>query len=160
MIRSLRKRHQRIFWLVFLVLPPVFIVGLFNREPIPTVQVFPEALQPLPKAFSQTWETIAEDGDFSALLKTQQSSNGWKLQVKPLKEAAFPDVLVYLAIEKSPDITPQSLLLGGMSGAQLRQFHIPQQMVEHDAYILFYSLGIKKMVASLRLPAVATKPRR
>lgn len=158
MIHSLRKRHFHMILGLCLVVPLVFFLAMTHREAIPTVPTFPQELNPVPQAIQPKWETTATQNGVAMQLATAAQDGAWVLQVQPEDALAYPDVLVYLTLQPDKPLLEQAVLLGGMAGAERRQFELPDDFIAKESQLRFYSLAHRQMLLIHDLPALATTP--
>ena len=164
MIQSRRKAHFFSSVVLVCLLPIIFIAGILGRPKIPPVtdsRVFeqagfipPENSEKVPIAAE---ELIAAEVPIKA--QTLQQQNQLFLELEPTSALLFPDLLLYWQSgeELPTDLTTSSILLGSLSGTSRRRFPIIQEMQGQEGYLILYSLGDKKLVATLPLPASMTQ---
>jgi len=159
MIQSRRKTH--FYTVIFLScsLPLVFLLGLLWRPQVPTVDKQTDRLFSQANFFStpEKDRVIASENltvnNINILTELVSSSQGRKyLSFQPSQALQFADILVYLTNEKSETINQDAILLGQLSGVNRRYFPISQQSQKEPKYLLFYSLGQDKAIASIPLP--------
>ena len=162
MILSRRKAHFQI--LVFLsgTVPLIFLAGLLWRPAIPTVgestdELFAAANFSLREdsvgIVAMETLTISQAEIIAAISKSD--GGDLFLILQPSRSLQFPDLLVYWS---GGDLAPETaneeaILLGQLSGRRRRQFSLTSQMQEEPGYLLFYSRGQDKAIASTPLPA-------
>ena len=159
MIESRRKTH--FYTVIFLScsLPIVFLLGLLWRPTVPTVDKQTDKLFAQANFFSagEDYKVIASENitvnNINILTELVSSSQGTKyLSLQPSQALQLSDVLVYLTNEESENVDRGAMLLGQLSGVNRRYFPISQQSKEEPRYLLFYSLGQDKAIASIPLP--------
>ena len=160
MIQNHRKTH--FYTVIFLScsLPIVFFLGLLWQPQIPTVDKKTDQLFAQANFFSaeENYKVIASENltvnSISILTKLVSSSQGIKyLSFQPNQALQFSDILVYLTAEESEVVNQDDTLLGQLSGIHRRYFPISQKNLKEPRYLLFYSLGQDKAIASIPLPA-------
>ncbi len=160
MIQSHRKTH--FYTVIFLScsLPLVFLLGLLWRPKVPTVDKQSDKLFSQANFFSagEDYKVIASENltvnNIDILTELVSSSQGTKyLSLQPSQAVQLSDVLVYLTNKESETVNKDAILLGQLSGVNRRYFPISQQSQKEPKYLLFYSLGQDKAIASIPLPS-------
>ena len=158
MIRSLRRRHFHMTLILCILVPLVFFLALTKRESIPQTANFPAILDPVPAPLTPVWQTNVSQDGFSLNLSTALKASEWTLEVTPEDALAFPDVLVYYTDQPDKPLLEHAMLLGGMAGAERKQFPLPATSFGKQGQLRFYSLAHRRMLLMHDLPAAATTP--
>jgi len=151
MTSGLRRRHRRIFLVLALVLPGIFVSGLLARRPFPASDRLPELAQPVSAKLSTA--ILEEDERWrrlplkSRLLKADGNRSGWILDVQVNGELPAPDLLIYWS-ETAPK-PEQGVLLGSLAGRSSQQFALPERA--RAGHLVLYSLAHGQVVAEARL---------
>lgn len=149
MILSLRQRHRRMFAVLGVFLPLLFVVGIAVRRAVPQ----PEALPP--ELTSQTVTFTATDyerGDLFAKSQVQvrlwreQGSGRLAVGFTAAKDFLKPDLMAFwsagrpLANDTSP---PNASLLGAFIGGPLA---LPAEASVQDGFLILFSLANQEVV--------------
>ena len=160
MIKSRRKYHFYTVVFLTLSLPLVFFLGLLWRPTIPTADEQTDKLFAKANFFSaeDNYQVIASENltvnNINILTELVNSDQGIRyLSFQPSQPLQFADVLVYLTDKESETVSKDAILLGQLSGVNRRCFPIAQQSQKEPRYLLFYSLGQDKAIASIPLPS-------
>jgi hypothetical protein len=150
MIRPLRTVHRFIFATWILVLPAVFIAGLFSRHHWPTA-----ASTPL-KETSQGERLISEKSEtagdlrFEARLLTLSSDpNARAVEIDSKTAAVSPDVFVYWSAARPGSNLPAFAQLLGPYHPQ-QQNRLPPE-ANGAGFVVLYSLAQRRILASFSL---------
>ncbi len=164
MIQSRRQAHFFSSVVLVCLLPIILLAGIIGRPTTPSVGDS--------KLFEQ--EGFAPPGDSEASplaseelivagvtikARTVQQQNRLILELEPTSNLLFPDLLLYWqGVEEPPtDLSASSILLGSFSGTSRRRFPIIQEMEDQGGYLILYSMGEKKLVATLPFPTSITQ---
>lgn len=143
MITSLRKGHRSIFTALGIVLPVVFVIGLYERKPLPIMESLPAGLVANRPASSSPIlvKTCAfAHGSASAKVFGSRTGRDLTVQVSIGAEPEKPDVLVYW-VPGSPsglDKIPAGAFLLGELGSQPLSLPAGEQSA---GVLMLYSLA-------------------
>ena len=155
MNRGLRQLHRRMWLVLLIVIPLVYVAGLAARRTPITMERIPDRLidtykvsaQPLAESTFAIGET-----EFSARLFAREGSSLpavvelERLGATPL---AHPDVLVYWTPTTSgqgQSMLADAYFMGVLTEEQPQQYALPEESTQRDGRLLFYSLGHKQML--------------
>lgn len=154
MIQPLRRRHRQVFMLLGVTLPVVLIIGFATHPPLPAATGLLPGLTTTATAFStMVWQ---RDGLFAQapvqvrLLRTQDGTRGFALNLTGPNDFLKPDLLVYW-VSGQPQITDtlpgEARLLGAFSAGPLP---LPAEAARGSGVLVLYSLANNEIVAVSR----------
>ena len=150
MILPLRQRHRRMFAVIGVLLPIVFVWGIAARKPAPSVANLPAEFKATPQIHvGDDWEhtDIFTNVPVRVHLLHDRTEEG-RLAVSLSAEKDFvkPDLLAYWlpSYPKAANTLPaDAVLLGAFSSPALP---LPEQATKSDGVILLYSLADNEIV--------------
>jgi len=153
--RGLRQRHRRIWLVLLIVIPLVYVAGLAARRAPLTMERIPDRLtgtfevsaQPLIESTFAIGET-----EFGARLFSREGSSSpavVELERRGTTPLVHPDVLVYWTPTTSgreQSMLADAYFMGILTEGQSQQYALPEESTQRDGRLLFYSLGHEQML--------------
>ena len=151
MILPLRRRHRRIFTVIGILLPAVFVAGIAARKPVPTTAL-PNSLISAEETFSvNQWDRHDLFTNIAIrvqLLREASNTNRIAIQMSAPKDFVKADLLVYwLPVESTlkDNIPEDAVLLGAfVSGLPLP---MSPAMAGKPGALVLYSLADHEIVS-------------
>ncbi len=164
MIQSRRQAHFFSSVVLVCLLPIILIAGILGRPKTPSSadsQLFEQGGF-IPASNSETSPLASEElvaAGVTIKARTLQQQNQLILELEPTSTLLFPDLLLYWhgGKETPTDLSASSILLGSFSGTSRRRFPLIQEMQDQEGYLILYSMGEKKLVATLPFPTSITQ---
>ena len=145
----LRQRHRRIFAVLSLLLPLLFIAGIVARRAVPQYESLPPALAPKTSTFTATGderEDLFDRSPISVRLFRDHDSGALALGLTASKDFLKPDLMVYWSA-RGPDtgdaLPPDAVLLGPFVSAILV---LPPEAAATDGRVILFSLANQEIV--------------
>ena len=167
MIRALRERHRKSFYVLAALLPLMFAVALAKRETAPVLERLPGALAPSALALERlVWEreslwdalpittrlgTTRLGTRHLGATPTSPSMEELALELVARERIALPDLLVYWspASEPSTSLAAGARLLGTFAGER-GVYALPAE-ASRGGGLLLYSLARAEVIDTARL---------
>ena len=150
MILSLRQRHRRMFAVIGVLLPVVFVVGIVLRRTVPpTTELSPE-LSAQTYTFSATGQEFGDlfpKSGVRVLLWQDIPGDQYALSFTLVNEFAKPDLLAYWTAGPPADtnqLPTQATLLGAFVAGPLV---LPAEATRTEGRLILYSLANQEVVA-------------
>ena len=158
MIKPLRTRHRIMTAVLAIVVPILFIAGIWHRD------IEPALNESVPTSFESQASRFT-----SVVTETQQLSSDPSLTYRLIAETSeskrvavelnasgnqrLPALLVYWtpSLEVESQFPEESVLVGHWAVTKSGVFELPVRAAEEKGSILLYSLAQQEMVASSRL---------
>lgn len=156
-IQGLRDKHRLTFTALAVVLPVVFLSGLFVRKPFPTSAPLPllrpgraEEAQVLTLDDDHLWAGLSIN---TRLLSAEGDPTRVVVELKASRDLGLPDALVYWSeVQPAADRLPErAVLLGALNGTRPARFTLPQAAVT-QRHLILYSLARQQVIATATLP--------
>ena len=145
MTLPLRQRHRRIFAVLTVFVPLVFVFGIAARRPVPNVRALPKEIAGAHIEFrSVVWQRrdlFPKTGFEVRLLRESHTAGENGIALSAPRDFAKPDLIVYWvpgasrALETLPE---NALLLGAFNGQTT--LPIPAQALVQPGVLVLYSL--------------------
>jgi hypothetical protein len=153
MIRPLRQRHRVMVFVLSIVVPAAFTVGITTRKTVPAVSVAAPGLSAEIPRLSELWsrdDLWKKKAIHTRLLNG--GAGGAQLAVELIwsDQIVRPDVIVYwLRGERKIDDSPpdDAMLLGSFDPSTPMPLTLPAEAANNPGMLLLYSLGDHEIVA-------------
>jgi len=153
MIQRLRKVHRGTFSALLLILPALFVAGLWSRhEPLRGPSHIEGASN---TAISDQTAVIGGTKIHIRIVSNRDRRSEWQLKLSPESSLLAPDVLVYWSKTNAISELPvDAKLLGSYEPA--KQYSLPEQEMKESGqgFVILYSLGWKKTIGSVAIGPV------
>lgn len=149
MIHPLRQRHRRVFAVLGVLLPSLFVLGVAMRRAVPRPETLPLELSPQTVTFTATGyerEDLFAKSPVRVRLFRQQESRVLAVELSASKDFLKPDLMVYwsgaspTASEKLPS---EAKLLGAFVTTALV---LPPEASTMDGRLILFSLANQEIV--------------
>lgn len=155
MIHSLRKKHRAIFSVLSAALPLAFVAAIAfraERRPAENARSLPQnpsaALQQCIFEKEDLW---ADQKIVTRIYAHAAQPAELAVELHPAVALAHPEILVYWN-EKDDANLKDAFLLGTLAGTQPRRWLLPQNALQHDGYLVLFSLAHQSFIAQAHLP--------
>jgi hypothetical protein len=143
MIQPLRQLHARVFLVLGIALPVLFVGGIASRQSLPKARAARTEIGGLTPVAQQAMQVNGS----SVRLNTFRNREGIVLQVSSSNTLNAPDVLVYASATEPKDaLTDDATFLGEYAPEKL--YRLP---AEGSRFVVLYSLGYQQVLASFPL---------
>ncbi len=156
MIASARRRHWGMTIGLMLLVPPIALVALSKRPPVPTLEALPPALEPARATSSGTWTAPLPFPDLAVQVRV--SEDRW-LALEATSPLVAPDPLVYWtagqrSFRGGDGLPTDATFLGAWDGRD-GVFRLPDSDgSKPEGTIWLYSLGHQRVLGARALPGV------
>lgn len=156
MIRSHRRAH---LWIHFVLWPLAFVLlaaGIAGRRPVPLLGAWPSFLADPPAAAREIlWSREDLFDGWPARVTARVDGS---IDVKPLRPIDRPDLLLYWAAGavSGTALPGDAHLLGRITGTTVQRIRLPDRLPDGPAEygsLVVYSLGHQEIVATAILPS-------
>ena len=141
MIQPLRQLHARVFLVLGIALPVLFVVGIASRQSLPKARAARTETGGLTPVAQQTLQVNRS----SVRLSTFRNREGIVFKISSSNTLNAPDVLVY-ASEAKDTVSDDATFLGEYAPDKL--YRLP---AEGSRFVVLYSLGHQQVLASFPL---------
>ncbi len=149
MILQLRQRHRRMFTVLTVLLPLLFVVGIALRRTVPHSETLPPELSPQTVTFTATGyerDDLFEKSPVRARLYRDHESGTLAVGLTAAKDFLKPDLMVYWSSRRpaTGDTLPaEAKLLGAFVSATLV---LPSEASTTDGQLTLFSLANQEIV--------------
>ena len=149
MILCLRQRHRRMFAVIGVLLPLLFVLGITARRAVPQLETLPPGLTSQTVTFTAT---DYERGDLFAKspvrvrLWREQGSGRLAVGFAAAKDFLKPDLMAYWSTARpaaSDTLPPNASLLGAFVAGPLP---LPEEASVKDGSLILFSLANQEIV--------------
>lgn len=151
MILPLRQRHRRMFAVLGVLLPIVFVAGIAARKPVPSVASLPAGLETPSQNFTTTeWvrdDLFAKHTIRVRLLRERVGGGQFAVSFSAPKDFTKPDLIVYWVAGDTGSnvVVPDGArLLGAFSAGALA---LPVEVSNTEGALILFSLADQEIVA-------------
>src|SRR6266496_1812882 len=146
MILPLRQRHRRMFTVLGVLVPIVFVVGIATRKPMP-LRTTPQMAADFRAAESLVWERGDIFSQVPVRVRLLHSPVYFAVEFLPGRGFAKPDLLVYwvTAKQSATDTLPDNATLLGAFNPSV-SFQLPQDADRIGGAVVLYSLADHEIV--------------
>ena len=144
MILSLRQRHRRMFAVLGVLLPLLFVVGIAVRRAVPQPEALPPELSPQTVTFSATGyerDDLFDKSPVRVRLFRDHEAGVLAVGLNAAKDFLKPDLMVYWSAQRpttSDNLPPNARLLGVFVSATLV---LPPEASTADGHLILFSLA-------------------
>jgi hypothetical protein len=148
-ILSLRQCHRRIFAVLGVLLPLLFVVGIVVRRNVPQSENLPPGLSPQTVTFTATGyelDDLFEKSPVRARLYRDHESGTLAVGLTASKDFLKPDLMVYWSSSRpatGDTLPPEAKLLGAFVSATLV---LPPEASTTDGQLTLFSLANQEIV--------------
>ena len=149
MIRSLRQRHRRTVFVLSVVIPAVFTLGIATRREIPSLPSNSSDRSRISQ-YEEVWKRDnlwAKTQIETCLMK---GPSQFAVTLQPRNPITEPDILIYWVPEEVAidDAPPESaFLIGSFDPSVATPLALPKQAAGKSGRLLMYSLANQEIVA-------------
>ena len=162
MIRPLRQRHRRMVFVLGVLLPVAFAVGIVARKPVPGMTSMPKELVASPQSFAVTeWERadlFTKTPIQVRLLRESADEGRFAVEFSAAKDFVKPDLIVYW-VAGNPNLTdklPENARLLGTFNSSVA-LSLSPDAAQGSGVLVLYSLADQEIV-EVSKPFALQKP--
>lgn len=149
MILPLRQRHRRIFAIIGVLLPLLFVVGIAVRRAVPQPETLPPELSSQTVTFTATGYERADlfpESPVQVRLWREQGSGRFAVGFTAAKDFLKPDLMAYWSAARpaaNDTLPPNASLLGAFVAGPLT---LPEEASAKDGFLILFSLANQEIV--------------